>query len=181
MDRGKKLSSFLSAAAAERSFSFVGTEDYVAPEVVRGDGHEIAVDWWALGVLVYEMSHGRTPFRGRSRKETFRNVLLREPGFTADAWRRWPVCVPTDPPSSRFRRLDAGCCAQLRKPNRQPIAEAQQKKLERASPGTESSRQKQKRSSRQEEKLERVRPSTGGPGLGCARAHSDPLVGLPLC
>jgi hypothetical protein len=37
-------------------------------------------------------------------------------------------------------RLDAGCCAQLRKPNRQPIAEAQQEKLERASPGTESSR-----------------------------------------
>ncbi|NP_001168165.1 putative protein kinase superfamily protein [Zea mays] len=91
MDRGKKLSSFCSAAAAgERSFSFVGTEEYVAPEVVRGDGHEFAVDWWALGVLVYEMSHGRTPFRGRGRKETFRNVLLREPEFTADARRRWP-------------------------------------------------------------------------------------------
>ncbi|NP_001130351.1 putative protein kinase superfamily protein [Zea mays] len=93
VDRGKELPSFCPAAAAaagERSFSFVGTEEYVAPEVVRGDGHEFAVDWWALGVLVYEMSHGRTPFRGRSRKETFRNVLLREPGFTADARRRWP-------------------------------------------------------------------------------------------
>ncbi|KAJ1290170.1 hypothetical protein BS78_02G223000 [Paspalum vaginatum] len=88
MDRGKKLSSF--CAAGERSFSFVGTEEYVAPEVVRGDGHEFAVDWWALGVLVYEMSHGRTPFRGRSRKETFRNVLLREPAFSVDARRRWP-------------------------------------------------------------------------------------------
>jgi len=90
MDQGKKLSSFCSAAGGERSFSFVGTEEYVAPEVVRGDGHEFAVDWWALGVLVYEMCHGRTPFRGRSRKETFRNVLLREPEFTADARRRWP-------------------------------------------------------------------------------------------
>ncbi|EER99080.2 serine/threonine-protein kinase UCNL [Sorghum bicolor] len=90
MERAKKLSSFLSAAAGERSFSFVGTEEYVAPEVVRGDGHEFAVDWWALGVLVYEMCHGRTPFRGRNRKETFRNVLLREPEFTADARRRWP-------------------------------------------------------------------------------------------
>ncbi|WVZ65368.1 hypothetical protein U9M48_014745 [Paspalum notatum var. saurae] len=88
MDRGKKLLSFCSAG--ERSFSFVGTEEYVAPEVVRGDGHEFAVDWWALGVLVYEMSQGRTPFRGRSRKETFRNVLLREPAFSADARRRWP-------------------------------------------------------------------------------------------
>lgn len=78
------------SAAATRSFSFVGTEEYVAPEVVRGDGHEFAVDWWALGVLVYEMAFGRTPFRGRSRRETFRNVLLREPGFPADVRRRWP-------------------------------------------------------------------------------------------
>ncbi|TKW33781.2 hypothetical protein SEVIR_2G263100v4 [Setaria viridis] len=91
-DRRKKLSGLCSAAAAagERSFSFVGTEEYVAPEVVRGDGHEFAVDWWALGVLVYEMSHGRTPFRGRNRKETFRNVLHREPEFSAEARRRWP-------------------------------------------------------------------------------------------
>jgi serine/threonine protein kinase len=68
----------------------VGTEEYVAPEVVRGDGHEFSVDWWALGVLAYEMAFGRTPFRGRNRRETFRNVLLREPEFSADVQRRWP-------------------------------------------------------------------------------------------
>uniref|UniRef100_J3MYN2 non-specific serine/threonine protein kinase n=1 Tax=Oryza brachyantha TaxID=4533 RepID=J3MYN2_ORYBR len=91
VSRVKKQASFSSAASAcERSFSFVGTEEYVAPEVVRGEGHEFAVDWWALGVLVYEMAYGRTPFRGRSRKETFRNVLLREPEFSADSRRRWP-------------------------------------------------------------------------------------------
>lgn len=94
VSRGKKRASFCSAAscggACERSFSFVGTEEYVAPEVVKGDGHEFSVDWWALGVLVYEMAYGRTPFRGRSRKETFRNVLLREPEFSPDARRRWP-------------------------------------------------------------------------------------------
>ncbi|KAL6527782.1 hypothetical protein OROMI_029593 [Orobanche minor] len=65
----------------ERSNSFVGTDEYVAPEVIRGDGHEFAVDWWALGVLCYEMLHGTTPFKGRKRKETFRNVLLAEPAF----------------------------------------------------------------------------------------------------
>ncbi|XP_020197559.1 serine/threonine-protein kinase UCN [Aegilops tauschii subsp. strangulata] len=94
LSRGKNHASFRSAAsggvACERSFSFVGTEEYVAPEVVRGDGHEFSVDWWALGVLVYEMAFGRTPFRGRNRKETFRNVLLREPEFSADVGRRWP-------------------------------------------------------------------------------------------
>ncbi|KAG8495236.1 hypothetical protein CXB51_012795 [Gossypium anomalum] len=65
----------------ERSNSFVGTEEYVSPEVVRGDGHEFAVDWWALGILTYEMLYGTTPFKGKSRKETFRNVLYKEPEF----------------------------------------------------------------------------------------------------
>ncbi|KAI3449931.1 hypothetical protein Pfo_006596 [Paulownia fortunei] len=65
----------------ERSNSFVGTEEYVAPEVIRGDGHEFAVDWWALGVLCYEMLYGATPFKGKNRKETFRKILLAEPEF----------------------------------------------------------------------------------------------------
>ncbi|XP_042436895.1 serine/threonine-protein kinase UCN-like [Zingiber officinale] len=65
----------------ERSFSFVGTEEYVAPEVVRGEGHGFAVDWWALGILAYEMAYGQTPFRGRNRKETLRNILTLLPMF----------------------------------------------------------------------------------------------------
>ncbi|XP_042510861.1 serine/threonine-protein kinase UCNL-like [Macadamia integrifolia] len=65
----------------ERSNSFVGTEEYVSPEVVRGEGHEFAVDWWALGILTYEMMYGSTPFRGKNRKETFRNVLIKPVEF----------------------------------------------------------------------------------------------------
>ncbi|KAK8615247.1 hypothetical protein V6N13_069025 [Hibiscus sabdariffa] len=71
----------LSFSNGERSNSFVGTEEYVSPEVVRGDGHEFAVDWWALGVLSYEMLYGTTPFKGKNRKETFRNVVAKEPVF----------------------------------------------------------------------------------------------------
>ncbi|KAK4286574.1 hypothetical protein QN277_003111 [Acacia crassicarpa] len=65
----------------ERSNSFVGTEEYVSPEVVGGDGHEFAVDWWAVGILTYEMMYGTTPFKGRNRKETFRNILTKAPVF----------------------------------------------------------------------------------------------------
>ncbi|PRQ35182.1 putative protein kinase AGC-RSK-2 family [Rosa chinensis] len=65
----------------ERANSFVGTEEYVSPEVVRGEGHEFAVDWWALGILTYECLYGTTPFKGKSRKETFRNVLTKTPEF----------------------------------------------------------------------------------------------------
>ena len=38
-----------------RTNSFVGTEEYIAPEVIRGEGHTASVDWWTLGILFYEM------------------------------------------------------------------------------------------------------------------------------
>uniref|UniRef100_A0A7C9ALQ8 non-specific serine/threonine protein kinase n=1 Tax=Opuntia streptacantha TaxID=393608 RepID=A0A7C9ALQ8_OPUST len=71
----------MSFACGERSDSFVGTEEYVSPEVVRGEAHAYGVDWWALGVLAYEMTYGKTPFRGKNRKETYRNILMKRPEF----------------------------------------------------------------------------------------------------
>ncbi len=38
-----------------RTNSFVGTEEYIAPEVIQGHGHSSSVDWWTLGILLYEM------------------------------------------------------------------------------------------------------------------------------
>nr|AML76507.1 putative LOV domain-containing protein [Radula lindenbergiana] len=66
-----------------RSNSFVGTEEYIAPEIILGLGHSSAVDWWALGILLYEMLYGRTPFRGRNRQRTFANVLHKDLNFPA--------------------------------------------------------------------------------------------------
>lgn len=44
-----------SCIADFRTNSFVGTEEYIAPEVIKGNSHSSAVDWWTLGILVYEM------------------------------------------------------------------------------------------------------------------------------
>uniref|UniRef100_A0A0D9W3C5 non-specific serine/threonine protein kinase n=1 Tax=Leersia perrieri TaxID=77586 RepID=A0A0D9W3C5_9ORYZ len=63
------------------SNSFVGTEEYIAPEVITGSGHTSAIDWWALGILLYEMLYGRTPFRGKNRKKTFYNILHKDLTF----------------------------------------------------------------------------------------------------
>lgn len=64
-----------------RTNSFVGTEEYIAPEVIRGNGHTAAVDWWTLGILTYEMLFGFTPFKGNNTNETFCNILKNEVSF----------------------------------------------------------------------------------------------------
>lgn len=58
-----------------RTNSFVGTEEYIAPEVIRGKGHTAAVDWWTLGILIYEMLFSITPFKGENRNKTFSRIL----------------------------------------------------------------------------------------------------------
>ncbi|KAK5963526.1 putative serine/threonine protein kinase KIN82 PWA37_004658 [Arxiozyma heterogenica] len=64
-----------------RTNSFVGTEEYIAPEVIRGKGHTGAVDWWTLGILSYEMLYGFTPFKGEDAKQTFANILTKDIAF----------------------------------------------------------------------------------------------------
>jgi len=54
--------------------SFVGTEEYLAPEVIKGTGHNASVDWWTFGILLFEMLYGTTPFRGNTRENTFSNI-----------------------------------------------------------------------------------------------------------
>lgn len=58
-----------------RSNSFVGTHEYLAPEIIKGEGHGSAVDWWTFGILLYELLYGKTPFKGSSNEETVSNVV----------------------------------------------------------------------------------------------------------
>ncbi|ERN04491.1 hypothetical protein AMTRI_Chr05g62350 [Amborella trichopoda] len=64
-----------------RSKSFVGTHEYLAPEVISGLGHGSAVDWWTFGVFLYELLYGKTPFRGESNEKTLMNIMKKPLGF----------------------------------------------------------------------------------------------------
>lgn len=72
---GGSLPELMAEPTNVRSMSFVGTHEYLAPEIIRGEGHGSAVDWWTFGVFLYELLHGTTPFKGSGNRATLFNVV----------------------------------------------------------------------------------------------------------
>jgi serine/threonine protein kinase len=55
--------------------SVVGTSQYMAPEVIRGDMYDGRCDWWSIGIILYECLYGHTPFACENRQDTKLNIL----------------------------------------------------------------------------------------------------------
>jgi serine/threonine protein kinase len=83
---------FVAEPVELRSMSFVGTHEYLAPEIVSGEGHGSSVDWWTLGVFVFELLYGVTPFKGYDNEMTLANIVARALEF------------PKEPPVSSAAR-----------------------------------------------------------------------------
>jgi serine/threonine protein kinase len=85
-----KLTDFGFAKIVEnRTFTLCGTPEYLAPEILLNQGHGKPVDWWTLGIILYEMLAGIDPFNDDDPMIIYQNILkgrLKFPsGFDSDA------------------------------------------------------------------------------------------------
>ncbi|CAK0808930.1 unnamed protein product [Prorocentrum cordatum] len=92
--------------------TFCGTLDYLSPEMLRGEEHNHAVDIWAMGVLLYEMLAGHTPFAGRGMSGSMSRISsvdLKIPEAVPAAARDLIGRLLVGDPGSRLPLAEAGC------------------------------------------------------------------------
>lgn len=71
----KQIPFLAKGKVSDRSFTLCGTPEYLSPELVLSKGHNKSVDYWALGVLIYELLVGGTPFADPAQPKIFEKII----------------------------------------------------------------------------------------------------------
>jgi len=90
------------------AMSFCGSIAYLAPEMIQRKGHGKAVDWYLLGVLIYEMLTGIPPFYSKNRKSMIQNIMhstIKVPTYVSKDAQNLLITLLTKEPQ---KRLGAG-------------------------------------------------------------------------
>lgn len=76
----------LAKVVHDKTYTICGSPDYLAPETLRQKGHDRAVDWWAVGILIFIMMTGRSPFEASDKMQMYENIIkgMKKVSFPSD-------------------------------------------------------------------------------------------------